>query len=229
MRTTLQNRRVVALMIVFAAAFGSVGVASAAWAGRGAQVTAPSSSAPSSSVAISPGFAFTGADVFSAGSPKVARHLDAYKTAVFVQSFFGAAVATKVQHQRPPAGARAYRVDVTGTWNGGNDLSTRSIFYATDGTHAWIAPAPASTPLAKVDFWVAPDRVVSAFEGRATLVPTAGTNAVAPTTTTLAPPSHSSSDGVSGWWWLAAGLAVVVVVGVVLGRLRTRARANAQK
>jgi hypothetical protein len=160
------------------------------------------------------------------GTSKAIRHLDAYQTAVFVQSFFAVAISGRVQHQHPAITAHVYRVDVTGSWNGVGTMSTAPVFFASDGTHAWIAAGvPANTPVPKLDFWIAPDRVVSAFQGTATLVPTGGVEAVTPSTTTLGRvPTHDDA-GHTAWPWIVGGIALVV--GAALAFVATRARRGA--
>src|SRR5262249_28946759 len=139
---------------------------------------------------------------------------------VFVQSWIAVALFQKVQHAQPPANASVSRVDVSGTWGGGTDVSVRPVFYASDGTRAWIAlPPPATTTPtgapARLDWWIAPDRVVDASAGRAALVPTVGTQTDPPSTTASgkrAAPSGDASSG-SAWPWIiaigAVGLALI--------------------
>ena len=140
---------------------------------------------------INPGLAFTGAEITTNGSTAT-RHLDAYQAAVFVQAWIGTAISGKVTHERPPANAKVSRVNVTGSWNGVGDLSTRTIYYASDGVHAWIAADPAGN--ASPDFWVAPARTIEAFAGTAKLIPTLGTESETSTSTTTAAPA-ADGDG----------------------------------
>ena len=176
---------------------------------------------------IDGGLAFTGAEITGPGTKP--RHLDAYRAAVFAQSVLAYAIATKVTHQPPPANAAIYRVDVTGTWNA-PEISTRPIFYASDGKQAFIAaPAPGATP-ATADWWIAPPRVMEAFAGTAQLVPTAGTQTESPTPSTSEPvDDKSSSGGTSGssWLWIAVVAAVVAVIAALGIRARNRARQSA--
>jgi hypothetical protein len=195
-----------------------------------AQVSSDSSSVPSTtptSVGIYPGFAFTGGDIAIPGSPNVVRHLDAYQSAVFVQSWFGAAVTTRVKHEKPPTRAHIYRVAVTGSWDGAGTSSTRAVYIAIDGARAWVAwPGQASASLGSLDWWVAPDRVVSAFNGTEKLVPTGGTDALASTTTTVRQDqaaTHSGNGGTSALGVILAAAIAGIVAIVVIMRARRRA------
>ena len=88
-----------------------------------------------SPVPIGGGLAFTGATVTGPLPSGATRTLDAYQTAVFVQSWLPAAIYGRTPvHSPPPPGARRYRVDTTGTWDGAEaPPTTRAVFYATDG------------------------------------------------------------------------------------------------
>jgi hypothetical protein len=109
-----------------------------AWA---AGTTTTTSSSVESSVEISAGFAFRGAVV--TGPHTTTRRLTAYQSAVFVQAWIGDAIFGKPKHERLPAHVAVYRLDVTGTWGGGGEFTNRAVYYASDGTRAWIAfPSP---------------------------------------------------------------------------------------
>ena len=157
----------------------------------------PSSTSASTAVRIYPSLALVSADVRTVGST-ARRRFGAYHTAVFVQSWIGAATSGRVRHAPLSAGVSVYRVDVTGTWNGGADVSTRTVFYASDGRRAWIALPPSTdTPLSALAWWIAPTRVIAAFAGTVKLVPTLGTDAVS-STTTIAPARPGGGPGGCG-------------------------------
>src|SRR5438128_11773750 len=100
------------------AALGLVAVASAsAAAGRSAAGPATSSTTPTS-VAISGNYAFAGAVITGSGLSRP-RKLNAYQSAVYVQSWLGALYSgAPVVHEDPPAGLGVFEVDVTGNWGG---------------------------------------------------------------------------------------------------------------
>lgn len=191
----------------------------------GAETSVPASSAVSSTaVYIYPSLALISAEVGRAGST-ARRRFDAYHTAVFVQSWIGVAISGTVKHVPLSAGVSIYRVDATGTWNGAGEVSTRTIFYASDGRRAWIALPPSSeTPVAALSWWLAPERVIAAFAGTVKLVPTLGTDAASPTTTVA--PARTGGANRSAAGWLAAGIAAVAGVAVVVavGPFRRRWR-----
>jgi len=218
------RHRLFALAIVagLLVSFGLDSVASAA----------TTSSTPPTSVAISGNFAFSGAVITGPGLSRP-RKLNAYQSAVYVQSWLGSLYSgVPVVHADPPAGLGIYEVEVTGNWAG--SIETRATFYASDGRRVWIAfPALepiTSTPVtrpAKIRGWfVALPRVRQAFLGTAKLVPTAGTQTpsttVGPTTTVPAgaPAGHS---GTAAGPWIAIAL-VVVVLGAAFFLFRSRRR-----
>jgi hypothetical protein len=174
------------------------------------------------------GLSFRGAVVTAPGRPT--RNLTAYQSAVFVQKWIVEALLGKPKHEPIPANVTPYRVDVTGTWGGGSDFETRPVFYASDGTQAWVVfPDPAKVPPtgipAGLDWFVAPPQVISAFAGTGKLVPTASP-APAPTTGAAAPVGDNTAgdDGGSPWLWIVGVVAVAALGGVALGWRRSRAR-----
>ena len=169
-------------------------------------------------VDIGGGLAFGGAVITGVRPHTATRRLNAYQSAVFVQSWLGDSFYGKPKHEPVPTGVPIYRLDVTGSWGGGGvDFTTRAVFYASDGTRAWIAfPSPQITPAtgapAKLDFWDAPTRVIPAFAGTGKLIPAASIGATP--STGAAPSATTSSDKSSAWPW-AVGAAAVVVLGAV--------------
>ena len=164
------------------------------------------------------------------------RHLNAYQSAVFVQSWLGDLYFGHPRHGPPPADLPVFRVDVTGIW--GVNRATLAVFYSTDGTNVWIGfprqqmtTASPRRPPAPGGWFQAQPRVREAFAGTAKLLLTGGVQAetsttAAPTTTTTtaaaSPSHHRSSRAV--WLWLAAGLALVAAAGLVVSWFRDRVR-----
>src|SRR4051794_153542 len=213
---------------------GAVALVTVGWflasAANGAVAQETTTTVPPGAVQIGDGFAFTGAVITSPAQP-APRMLDGYHTAVFVQSWFGDAFFGHPLIQDPPPDLPVYRVDVTGTW--GSPESRQTVYYASDGTTAWLS-YPQEQPVSMTppappppsNWFVAPPRVIAAFNGTATLEPTVGVQEAALPSTTVAPgeaPAASSgSSGSAIWWALAAGAVVVVVAAVLISRRRGR-------
>lgn len=150
------------------------------------------------------------------------RRLDAYQAATFVQSWI-ASLFLPAKHEAIPAGVTAYRVDVTGNWGGGTDLESRPVFYASDGTTAWLAtPDPATVPPTgapkKLDFFVVSPRAIQGFAGTLKMVPVGGTDTSTTTPTAVVHDANKDSGGGSAWPWIAG----VVGVGLIAGSLGWR-------
>jgi hypothetical protein len=173
--------------------------------------------------AIGDNYAFTGASISSPADP-TPRTFNGYQAAVFVQSWLPTAFYGKPALRDPPANVPVYRVDVTGTWGGTPPAAgTQSIYYASDGTNAFVSypqqPDPSTTPdpPAGSVWFVAPARTMDAFNGTAKLVETAGVQA-ANTPRTAQTPNDSGSGSSSTPWVLygvLAAAAVVIIIGVV--------------
>jgi len=172
-------------------------------------------------VSISGDFAFSGAVITGPGLSRP-RTLNAYQSAVYMQSWLGSLYSgVRVIHQKPPDALPVYEVDVTGNWGG--SIETRSSFYASKGRRVWIAfPAlapitstPGTRPAVIRGWFVALPRVKQAFEGKAELVETGGTQSTVPTTTTTlpAPTSHRSGRSDVGLG-IAIGLAAAAAAGL---------------
>lgn len=193
-----------------------------AWA---AATTSTTATTPAS-VEVSAGFAFRGAVI--TGAHTATRRLNAYQSAVFVQAWIGDAFFGKPKHEKIPAHVAVYRLDVTGTWGGGGEFTTRAVYYASDGARAWIAfPSPQITPPtgapARLDWFVGPPRLIQAFAGTAKLIPTAGTGASGPNPAAPAEPAGHSGGG-AAWPWIVGVVTTVAAVGGVLGWRRRRLR-----
>ena len=210
-------------------------VAAATGSGAGAVTT----STTPTSVQISGGYTFTGSVIVGPGL-KRPRKLDAYQTAVWVQSWIGDLYYGKPTHENPPAGLPVYEVDVTGQWGSGEAVETRASFYASDGKSAWVAfpseppvqVTPTAPPRVVTGWFLAPPRVIQTFAGRGTLAPTAGLSPQPSTTTTAAPstttgaaaPAHSGSHNSKRlvFLWIAIVLAAAALGSFGVGSLRDR-------
>jgi hypothetical protein len=167
------------------------------------------------------------------------RTLDAYHAAVFVQSWLAAAFYGGADIVRdPPPELPVYRVDSTGDWAG--STGTVTVYYATDGTTPYIAfpglvvwtdesevPAPSN-------WFVAPPRVIEAFNGTADLVPSLGVETATSVATTVpadgaagpASPADVAEDQTTNPWpWVLVGATALAAAAGALW-LRRRARAS---
>jgi len=137
---------------------------------------------------------------------------DAYHTAVFVQSWLAAAFYGGQEIvQDPPPDLPVYRIDSTGEWSGNS--GTVTAYFATDGTTPYIAfPGmvvwndPSQIPPPS-NWFVAPPRVIDAFNGVADLVPSLGVEAANSTTTlndekVAADSAGDGSSDTETWPWI---------------------------
>jgi hypothetical protein len=223
------------LAVLATAAVAGVGVVGLGFTGVEVATVAPAGAAGTTSTTQAAvelpggGLSFRGGVVTAPGKPT--RNLTAYQSAVFVQKWIVEALYGKPKHEPIPANVTPYRVDVTGTWGGGSDYTTRPVFYASDGTQAWVVfPDPTKVPAsgipAQLDWFVAPPQVISAFAGTGKLVPTASPGP-APTAGGAVPAADNTSGddgGGSAWLWIAGVVAVVALGGFALGRRSSRAR-----
>ncbi len=208
---TSHARRLTALATIAVAGVGVVGLG---LTGVEVATVAPAGAAGTTSTTQAAvelpggGLSFRGGVVTAPGKPT--RNLTAYQSAVFVQKWIVEALYGKPKHEPIPANVTPYRVDVTGTWGGGSDYETRPVFYASDGTRAWVVfPDPAKVPAtgipAQLDWFVAPPQVIAAFAGTGTLVPTASPGAGADNGRRGVPrplpraPAATRADR-RGWW-----------------------------
>jgi hypothetical protein len=168
------------------------------------------------------GVTVEGAAVHSPGAPD--RSLDANQATAFMQSWLPDSVFQKIPQSLPPKSLPFSRVIVTTRFHGQNLPVT--VFYASDGTTAWIGMPAQSFGWAIVqsEKWIAAPqgkRVMAAFQGR--LQPVRSPPPAPTTTTTTLPPKHSSSG--SAVPWLLLGGAVVVAVGALAAwRMRAPGR-----
>ena len=167
------RRRLIA--VALAAAVGAGSWALVSTAGAETSVPASSSAVSSTAVYIYPSLALISAEVGRAGST-ARRRFDAYHTAVFVQSWIGVAISGTVKHVPLSAGVSIYRVDATGTWNGAGEVSTRTIFYASDGRRVVgrAASVLGNARRRAVSWWLAPERVNGRVRGHCEARPDPG-------------------------------------------------------
>jgi hypothetical protein len=199
----------------------------------GSATAAPNDTTTTTLVTISGDFAFSGAVITGPGLSKP-RTLNAYQSAVYMQSWLGSLYSgVPVTRRNPPPALPVYEVDVTGNWGG--SVETRSTFYASDGRRVWIAfpslapitSTPGTRPNVIRGWFVALPRVRQAFAGTAKLVETGGTQSATTTTTTpgSARTHRASSDrGVGLAIGLATGAAALAGIGVWLVRRRAGQR-----
>jgi hypothetical protein len=214
----------------------AAGVAIAPGAGAASAQT-PTTQTPTTlagSTPIDRNFAFTGASISSPANPATpTRNLNGYQTAVFVQSWLPTAIYGKPQIQDPPANAPVYRVDIMGTWGGdAPQAGNQTVYFASDGTTGWLSypqgqevtPTPVEPAPQPSNWFVAPQRTVDAFNGKGTLVDTAGTQeANTPRTPVAANGGSSSSSSSTSWWLYVLVIAAAIVIiggGVMFFRRR---------
>ena len=230
---------VVGVLVALGALLALSSVAGAARAagtgGRRADASTTSSTTPTS-VGIGGDYAYSGAVVHEPGTTKT-RTLNAYQSAVFVQSWLGDLYYGHPKFGPPSANLTVSRVDVTGNWGG--TYTTLAVYYATDGSQVWIGfphqpitTTPSSRPPAPGGWFIAPARVRQAYAGTAKLVLTGGVQAATSTSappvtssTSTAPPAASAGGHRSRrsiFLWIGLGLALVAALWTVVSVLRER-------
>jgi LPXTG-motif cell wall-anchored protein len=200
-----------------------------AFAPNAAAQTNPTTTAPEAAVDIGGGNRFTSAVITTPGEP-APRTFSAYQAATFVQSWLAYALfGQKPTVQDPPPTLPVSRVDVRGQWGDGTTPGTVTVYYASDGTTAWISfpdqdasPEP-YTPPPPSHWFVAPPRVIQAFNGTATLADTLGTETATQQPKVGERPSGSGGSMVP--WLVLLGGTLVVAVGAVFFIRRRRAAA----
>jgi hypothetical protein len=173
----------------------------------------------------------TGATVTTPGAEP--RKLDKDQATAFMQTWLAYSVFNEPEQERPPARLPVSRLEVALIQEG--QPTSLLIFYATDGTNAWVgAPAAPPAPPPNDQKWIRvpkPKQTMAAFAGR--MVPictgptTPSTNANTATTVGKASkPSGTSSSGDGAMWALIVGGGVVVAGGAVVGTRVLRRRAD---
>jgi hypothetical protein len=172
------------------------------------------------------GISVVGAVVNSPGAKP--RTLDANQATAFMQTWVAYSVFQNPPNERPPSSLPVSRLSVSTDSQG-----TLLIFYASDGTNAWVG-APNADAAAKPpnnEKWIRapePQRTIAGFEGR--LAPTRTPLPLPTTTTTISPSTTKatkSSDNGGLWALVALGAAVIVAASAILavrGRRRTHPR-----
>jgi hypothetical protein len=182
---------------------------------------APTSTTLPKSTAIDSDHAYTGAVITSSSDP-TPRSLNDYQTAVFMQSWLGEAVFGKPEFRDPPADQPVYRVDVSLLQGQSSTQPVKTtVFYASDGTDAFLSvpkgqdvnnPTAEPPPPTSGTWWVAPQRTMDAFNGKGTLVNTAGVVQGTTPRTPSTPQTPDSSSSSSTPWVLYA----LVIAGAIL-------------
>ena len=200
----------------------------------GAQVVGgeTTTTAPAGRVGIGDNFWFTSAVITTPGE-SAPRPFDAYQAAVFAQSWLGEAFFGHPEKQDPPPTLPVSRVDITGTW--GDLTGTMSVYYASDGTTAWLSFPDGQTPVSgpvtpppPSNWFVAPPKAIAAFAGTAPLEETVGVNE-ATSVPQAAPgeaPSGSRGSSSSAIWWALLAVPVLVAVGAFIVIRRRRASSD---
>ncbi|MDQ1457809.1 MAG: hypothetical protein QOH28_3429, partial [Actinomycetota bacterium] len=178
------------------------------------------------------GISVVGAVVNSPGAKP--RTLDANQATAFMQTWVAYSVFQNPPNERPPSSLPVSRLSVATDSQG-----TLLIFYASDGTNAWVG-APNADAAAKPpnnEKWIRapePQRTIAGFEGRLAPtrtplpLPTTTTSTTTAPGTTAAPSTTKatkSSDNGGLWALVALGAAVIVAASAILavrGRRRTQ-------
>jgi hypothetical protein len=217
----MQARWVVASL---ALVLGGVGLSPVASAHEGPHEPTQATT-PEGAVGIGDGIFLT-EGVITPPAGEEPRTLDAYHTAVFVQSWLAAAFYGGPDLlKEPPAGLPVYRVDSTGDWAGSS--GTVTVYYTTDGTTPYIAfpgmvvwSDPSEVPPPS-NWFVAPPRVIEAFNGEADLVESLGVE-TATSVATAAPEGKedalgdAGSDSTEAWPWAIVGVTAAGALAVGL-------------
>jgi hypothetical protein len=191
----------------------------------------PTSTTPGA-VGIGDGLAFLGAVITTPGQPP--REMNAYQAAVFVQSWVSEALFGSPDRTPPPAELPVSRVEVTGDWAAAG-TGQITVYYASDGTKAWIAypegqlPATApTTPPPPGNWFVAPSRAIAAFNGEGELGETLGVFNATSTPTTAGDERGAGDSGSElSPIWVVVVLAALLAGGLGWAVARSRRRAPA--
>jgi hypothetical protein len=170
-----------------------------------------------------------GATVTTPGSPS--RQLSANQTAAFMRTWLPASTVQQIPNEKPPKCLPVSTIRFTNEFGGLKTPTT--VWYASDGTNAWVGMPPQQLGFAVVqsDKWIpAPDATATIATFNAPGDPPSTTNDCAsntptttPTTTAKVSPDDSSSS--TTWVWFAVPAAIVVAIGIwLLMRSRSRAR-----
>jgi hypothetical protein len=171
------------------------------------------------------GMSATGATVATPGAKP--RTLNASQATAFMQTWLAYSVFSSPPQQHPPAELPVSRLNVSLVQSG--QPSTLEIFYASDGTTAWVgAPAPTPAPPPNDQKWIRapkPAETIAAFAGKMAPICVDSASTAAGTSTTLgvaSAPSGSSSGNGTPWILAIVGVLVVAAGAVAATRLRRR-------
>jgi hypothetical protein len=203
-----------------------------AWSGLAAAAdpTTTTAAAKCPTPEILRGMKATGATVRTPGAKP--RTLDKDQATAFMQTWLAYSIFAKPAQERPPAALPVSRLNVAVLGNG--QPTSLLIFYASDGTNAWVgAPAPFPAPPPNDQKWIRvprPKQTIAAFAGRMAPictdpVTTSTTNAATATTVGGAAKSNGTASDDGALWALIVGGMVIVGGGafVVTRILRRRA------
>jgi hypothetical protein len=163
------------------------------------------------------------------------RTLDESQATAFLQTWLAYSVYENPPQEHPPANLPVSTLTVSIVQDG--SPSPLTIFYATDGTSAWVgAPAPAPVPPPPNDQkWIRapkPAETIAAFNG--TMAPicvdSSGAVTTAPGATTTSHVPAVKADGTSsdnGTFWILVVVVVLVVAAAAIAVSRIRKRRTA--
>jgi hypothetical protein len=169
-----------------------------------------------------------GATVSTPGAK--ARTLNESQATAFMQTWLAYSVFSSPPQSHPPANLPISQLHVSINQDG--TPSTLLIFFATNGTKAWVgAPAPAPVPPPPNDQkWIRvpkPAETIAAFNGTMAPIcadPTGAVSTTLPTSSTtlgLAVKPTGSSSG-SGTWWILIIVGVLVLAAAAIAVSRVR-------
>jgi hypothetical protein len=202
------------------------------WAGSVAAIaadTTPTTGCPTP--AILTGMNALGATVSTPGAKT--RTLDKDQATAFMQTWLAYSVFDSPPQERPPANLPVSRLTFNLLEDG--QPATLLIFYASNGTKAWVgATAPTPAPPPNDQKWILapkPAETIAAFAG--TMAPicvdpttSASTAPATPTTLTVAV-KHTGTSSDSGTPWILIIVGVLVVAAGAVAATRVRRRRSA--
>lgn len=169
---------------------------------------------------LSPGLSIT-AGTITGNGPASGRTLDSSQATAFVQAWLPDSVFGSPPFQNPPSQLPVYDVELQ--WKYEGTVGSMTVYYASDGTSAWVSMPPQTLwpgVVVTQQRWIqAPNRTVAAFEGHLTPVPVPKGRTV----TATAPQSSLSTA-----WILAIAGVVVVGAGIGIAVIRKRGAARSK-
>jgi hypothetical protein len=203
-----------------------LGLTLASSATGAAAATTPSTACPTPEIVG--GMYAVGATVSTPGAKS--RTLNESQATAFMQTWLAYSVFSSPPQNHPPASLPVSQLNVNINQDG--TASTLLVFFATDGTKAWVgAPAPAPVPPPPNNQkWIRvpkPAETIAAFNGTMAPICADPTGAVSttrpstPTTLGLAvKPTGSSSGSGTPWILIIVGVLVVAAAAVAVSRVR---------